>query len=184
MSTLERMRRILRAAIGCTTVVLVGLFDATAPAEAGQARIVTVLHPAISATLIPAGTAGPAPGDLRTYWTTLSRPGRHRTIGTMSGSLLTTAVGKPRSGYELRTADLVFTIGRPANQLVVGGIATYRQQAATLTRAESVVRPVVGGSGRFGGARGWCRSIHKPNGTWRHVFHIRVSPRTGRPHPS
>lgn len=141
-------------------------------ASAQTHEVVRVAHPAITASVIDVGPSGSSPGDLRTYWTKLTRPGSLAGIGFMSGSLLTTTVGKPRTGYELRTAALVFTIGAAANQLEVGGIAKYRQQAPTVSRDESVIRPVVGGSGRYAGATGWCRSTHKADGTWRHVFHL------------
>lgn len=161
-------------------IAAVGLLlgPATVGADADTERVIRVAHPAITATVIDVGPTGSSPGDLRTYWTKLTKPGRSPRIGFMSGSLLTTAVNRPRVGYELRTAALVFTIGAAANQLEVGGIAPYRQQAATLAEDESVIRPVVGGSGRYAGATGWCRSTHKVDGTWRHTFHIWLPERT------
>ncbi len=151
-------------------VVIVGPGVVAASAETHE--VVRVAHPAVTASVIDVGPVGSSPGDLRTYWTTLTKPGTVAAIGSMSGSLLTTAVDKPRAGYELRTAALVFTIGAAANQLEVGGIAKYRRQAPTVSRSESVIRPVVGGSGRYAGATGWCRSTHKADNTWRHTFHL------------
>lgn len=170
--TIWHMRRLPSTAVLSIAIggMLVGPTAATAAADTRE--VVRVAHPAITATVIDVGPTGASAGDLRTYWTKLTAPGRPARIGFMSGSLLTTAVNKPRSGYELRTAALVFTIGRAANQLEVGGIASYRQQAATVSRDESVIRPVVGGSGRYAGATGWCRSTHKADNTWRHTFHL------------
>ena len=92
----------------------------------------------------------------------------------MTGSLLTTEVGKPSAGKEYRSADLVFTIGKARNQLIIGGVAVYQQQAPTVAERTTVVRPVIGGSGKYDGARGWCESVHRKDGTWRHTFHVQV----------
>lgn len=172
-----RRRPLHRLVVGVAVAAATVLVVTPARADHSADKVVRVAHPAVTATLIDNGEPGTSAGDVRTYWTPLTRPKKSRTIGTMSGSLLTTAVDRPRRGFELRTADLVFSIGRARNQLVIGGIAKYRQQAATLTRAEAVIRPVIGGSGRYAGAHGWAKSVHKRDGTWCHIFHIAVQRR-------
>lgn len=162
-----------RTSLGILTTT--ALLTVAAPAaHADSERVVRLAHGPITATLIDAGTPGNSAGDLRTYYVGLTRPGQSKRIGHMTGSLLTTASDEPRPGWDRRTASLVFTVHGAANQIVLGGVATYRQQAPTLTRRESVNRPVIGGSGRFAGASGWCESIHRADNTWRHVFHIAI----------
>lgn len=158
-------------AIMATTAAL---FAISGPAGADSDRIVRLAHGPVTATVIDGGVAGNSAGDLRTYHIALTKPRESKRIGFMTGSLLTTAIDKPRKGWDQRTADLVFTVRGAPNQLIVGGVASYRQKAATLSRSESVIRPVIGGSGRYAGAKGWCESIHRANDTWRHVFHISV----------
>lgn len=136
--------------------------------------VVKVAHGPVTANVIAVTPGTASPGDLRTFYTRLTKPGGSKRIGSLTGSLLTTVVGQPSAGKELRTADLVFTVGAARNQLVVAGVAAYEQQAPTVAQRTSVVRPVVGGSGRFNGANGWCESIHRKDGTWRHVFHVEV----------
>lgn len=146
------------------------LVSSAAPVAADQ--VVKVAHGPITATVIPVTAGKASAGDLRTYHIKLTKPKKSKRIGFMTGSLLTTAVNKPARGQEQRTADLVFTIGKAANQLVVGGVAAYEQQAPTFRKRTSVIRPVLGGSGKYAGARGWCESIHRKDNTWRHVFHL------------
>ena len=151
-----------------------------APAAAAERPVtVRVAHGAISATVDPVTPGAASPGDLRLYYTPLTRPGRTKQIGFMTGSLLTTAVDRPAAGKEYRAADLVFRVG--TSQLVVGGVAEYDQQAPTVAERTSVVRPVLGGTGRYAGARGWCRSVHLKDNTWRHVFMIVVDAGPRRP---
>jgi hypothetical protein len=121
---------------------------------------------------VDAPPAGPSVGDVRTYYLRLTRPGSSRKIGYLTGTLTTTATARPRPGMELRTANLVFVLGHPANQLVVGGVAAYAQSAPVLSKKSVVTRPVIGGSGRYAGARGWCVSTHLANNSWTHVFHL------------
>jgi hypothetical protein len=147
---------------------------ATASPAVADPVVVKVAHGPVTANVIAVTPGSASPGDLRTYFTPLTKPGGSKRIGFLTGSLLTTVVGQPSAGKELRTADLVFTIGAARNQLVVGGVASYDQQAPTVAQRTKVTRPVVGGSGRFAGARGWCDSIHRKDGTWRHVFRVEV----------
>ncbi len=147
------------------------LLGVCGPAPASPLQVVKVAHGPVTAQVDPVTPGTATPGDLRTFYTSLTKPDKKKAIGFMTGSLLTTAV---EDGKELRTADLVFSIDKPENQLIVGGVAVYEQQAPTVAQRTTVIRPVVGGSGRYAGARGWCRSVHKKDGTWRHTFHIRT----------
>lgn len=142
--------------------------------------VVTLAHAAIPAQYVDNGLPGPSAGDLRTYWIALTKPGRDTPIGTMTGSLLTTVVDQPAPGMELRTANLVFSVAtaahpeRTRNQIVLGGVAAYPQQAPTIPTDTVTIRPVLGGTGKYAGATGWCRSIHYANGSWKHQFHLRL----------
>jgi hypothetical protein len=35
-----------------------------------------------------------------------------------------------------------------------------------------VTRPVIGASGKYAGALGWCVTTRLANNTWTHVFHL------------
>ncbi len=167
-------RAMLRRALLLVTAAVLS-FSLAPVASAEPVKTVTVAHGPVTATVVPVIPGTASPGDLRLFHIALTRPGRTKTIGFLSGSLLTTAVGVPAVGKELRSADLVFTVGAAKNQLVIGGTAGYDQQAPTVAKKTSTIRPVLGGSGRYAGARGWCESVHRKDGTWRHTFHIRTS---------
>jgi hypothetical protein len=146
-------------------------------ATAKEARhvVLPVAHGPVTpdrAQYVDAPPAGPSVGDVRTYYFPLTQPNRKRTIGYITGTLTTTATDRPKVGFELRTADLVFVVGRPKDQLVVGGVSAYPVTAPTIATRSVTTRPVLGGSGRYAGARGWCVSTHRGDGTWRHVFHL------------
>jgi hypothetical protein len=160
-------------ALVAACVLLIGA--AGAGAAGPKARVISVAHGAVTTSnsqYIDLGTPGASVGDLRTYYLPLARTGTTATVGYLTGTLTTVAVDQPAPGMELRTANLVFVIGRVSDQIVVGGVAEYTQTASTVAAKSTVTRPVIGGSGRFAGARGWCISTHLADNTWTHVFHL------------
>ncbi len=161
---------ILRLAIPLTAALIA--VSAT-PALAEEVTV-KLAHGPISSTLDPVTPGTASPGDLRLFHIDLTRPGKRKVVGFLTGSLLTTAVGKPEPGKEYRAADLVFTVG--GSQLVLGGIAVYDQNAPTVSKRSSVIRPVIGGTGKYSGARGWATSTRFKDNTWRHTFHVEVLP--------
>lgn len=143
-----------------------------APALAEEVTV-KVAHGPVTATLDPVTPGVASPGDLRLYYVDLTKPGKKKVIGFLTGSLMTTAVNQPQAGKEYRAADLVFSVGQ--SQLVIGGVAVYDQQAATVAKKSTVIRPVLGGTGKYAGAHGWAKSTRFTNNSWRHTFHIEVN---------
>lgn len=170
------MKKVVAVAVLAAVAAAVWLGVARPAARATtHASVVTVAHgPVTSAnsSYFDVPPAGPSVADTRTYYEILTQPGTSKAIGYLTGVTTTVAVGKPTAGKELRTADLVFVIGGESNQLVVGGVSPYAENAPTLTKASTVIRPVIGGSGKYAGARGWCVSTHLANDHWTHTFHL------------
>ena len=165
--------RTVRSVGAVATVVALALMSlTTATAAPTGTKVVTVAHGPVTLPLVDAAPAGSSVGDLRTVWTPLRRPGRKPVVGYLTGSLLTVAVDRPTAGMELRTSNLVFVIGRPGDQIVVGGVAAYPSSAPTVVRRTVTVRAVIGGSGAFAGARGWCRTVPHASGRWTHTLVI------------
>jgi hypothetical protein len=48
----------------------------------------------------------------------------------------------------------------------------YPSEGSTIRVSDTVVRPVVGGSGAYAGARGSAETTHLPDGSWKHVFRL------------
>lgn len=163
------MRRFALLGVALVAVLL------PSAAQTSSTQVITVAHgpvTALNSQYIDIGTPGPSVGDLRTYYIPLTQPKSTKQIGYLTGSLTTVAVDRPTVGSELRTANLVFVIGHAADQIVVGGVAAYDQAAPTVATKSAVTRPVIGGSGKYAGARGWVVSTHFEDNTWTHVFHL------------
>lgn len=144
---------------------------ALAVAGCSGAKTVTVLHPAVTATTVDAGDPGQSVGDVRLFETPTTVEGGGA-AGRMDATLTTTAVNVPSAGEEIRIGVLVFSFANEADQVVVEGSSTYPAAGATIDPDTSTIRPIVGGSGTYAGARGWAESFHLADGSWKHVLHI------------
>ena len=164
-----RNTAILSAFAAVLALVLLAALPAAAT-PSPRKKTLTVAHGPVTLPYVDAAPEGASVGDVRTFWTALTLPGKVGEIGYFSGSMLTVAEEKPGPDQELRTANFVFVVGAQANQIVVGGIAAYNKTAPTLATTSITIRPIIGGSGSFDGARGSCRTVHYPDGTWTHTF--------------
>lgn len=165
----------LRWMVVATAASAVLVVTGTAGAAKSKESVLTVAHGPVTASnsqLVDTAPAGPSVGDLRSYYLPLTRAGGTAAIGILTGTLTTLWVDKPSAGLETRSSNLIFVVGAAANQIVLGGIGTYPQSAPTVPQQSTLVRPVLGGSGRYAGARGWCLTTHYANNTWTHTFHL------------
>jgi len=93
------------------------------------------------------------------------------TSGTFDATMVTTSVDEA-AGLETRLTTIVFSVNDGADQLILSGSAVYPAAGSTIETAATVIRPIIGGSGRWSGARGWAESTHEEDGSWTHAFHL------------
>lgn len=117
-------------------------------------------------TLVSAGPDENNLGDTRYYVVPATSPEG----GTFTGTLTVMALDTPEAGQQIRESNLVFQFGSIEDQMVVQGVATYDAASPALKPGDVVVRPIVGGTGRFAGATGWVETTHNADGSWDHVF--------------
>ncbi|MEI7745174.1 MAG: hypothetical protein WCK58_15670 [Chloroflexota bacterium] len=163
--------RLIRLA---ATSILVPLVLVAALAGCGGSaaeRIVTVHHGAPTATLVAVDATKASPGDVRVFSVPLTDDGG-APMGNLRGTLTTTAIDTPAAGDEIRMTDLVFSFSKAQDQIVLGGESAYPKDQATIAAGTSIIRPVVGGSGAYNGARGYAETIHAADGSWKHIFHL------------
>jgi hypothetical protein len=155
-------RRLALASLVTVGALLVG-------ACGSGGRTVTVIHGPVTLALIDLGETGPSVGDLRI--TELATDVRGKP-GRLDAILTTTAVDSPEPGSEVRLGKLVFTFAESKDQIIVEGTSVYPSASATIKADSSTIRPIIGGSGVYAGASGWCETFHDADDTWRHVLHL------------
>jgi hypothetical protein len=159
--------------VGQMLLLVCLLAGAPALATAGimtDTPVFAVTHAATDTSLVTAGSNGHRLGDMRVV--SLAIRDAAGATGRLDSVLVTTAIDSPSPGDEVRIGQLVFTFADAADQIYVAGAAVYPAMGSTIKVASSVVRPILGGSGKYAGASGWCESEHLPDGSWRHTFHL------------
>ena len=157
----------LRALIAVPMLIL-GLTVTSLPAQAATERqVVRVYHEAV----VPTATSGSGIGTVRTFFIPIAVDGQAADDQYLSGTL-TTLAENVSEGQEIRASNLTFVFGDEADQLVVGGISLYPAAGATLAPGTKTVRPVIGGSGKYDGARGQVVSRNYGANGWTHIFRI------------
>ncbi len=156
-------------ALGVTGVGVSGMGVAAQAAPRDPVTTVTVYHQ----PLAPTSVTGSGLGAVRTYFIPIAVNGVARDGQYMTGTLTTTALGLP-GDQEARSTNLVFVLGRTEDQLVVGGSSLYPTGAGTLAVGIRVIRPVIGGAGKYAGATGQVVSTNLGPDGWTHVFRLHV----------
>ena len=89
-------------------------------------------------------------------------------VGALSGAVLTVDATLDGVTEEIRHRDLVFSL--KGGQLVAKGVSRYPAAQAELEAGRPFVIAIVGGTGRYIGARGEVRTSPRADGTYRHVI--------------
>ncbi len=164
------MRLALTLLLAMTTIL--GVTQVASGSENGRyEKRITVTHgptTADNSQVTDLGAPGHSVGDLLTVFIPFT--GKH--AGHLVGSLTTVAVDRPAAGQDVRMSNLSFVFGSDANQIVVGGQAVYEISQPTLGIGVVTIRPIIGGSGKYSGARGYLETTHLADNTWKHVFHL------------
>ena len=162
--------RISRTAVALAVTAMA--FVAAVPVQAAPAdkpTVVSVYHQAVT----PIAVSGSGVGMVRTFFLPIAVNGKAADGQYLSGTLTTLDTAMP-GNQELRASNLTFVLGAEANQIVVGGVSLYPPAGATLAPGQTTIRPVLGGSGTYEGARGQVVSTNLGANGWTHVFKIRM----------
>jgi hypothetical protein len=152
------------------TIMSLGLVSAVAvsPVSAAEKPItVRVYHQAVN----PIAVSGTGIGAVRTFFIPIAVNGISANDQYLAGTLTTLDTAMP-GGQELRTSNLTFVFGAEKDQMVVGGVSLYPPAGATLAAGQTTIRPVIGGSGKYSGARGQVVSTNMGANGWTHVFKV------------
>lgn len=154
-----------------TLTPLAGLLCAfllTPAAQAGETFSVTQEKPEL--VHIDLGKEGASHGDMLAFEAGFTTPDGKK--GTMNG--LITTVGVPDGAGDKffdRLADIVLDFG-DANTLVIAGRSVYAVGAGEMVVDAPQVRAIVGGTGRFIGARGQMTTTRRDAGHYEHRIEL------------
>jgi hypothetical protein len=131
----------------------------------------TVYTDAPKMSLLDLGQPGNSPGDVHHFFAPIrSSPGGQVTGEVFGSKTLIKLATDANPNVENRATILFFTFNGRKDQIVVYGITDYSPTAGEFAVGQPVVRPILGGTGKYMGARGQLTSTRNSSGSYTQVF--------------
>jgi hypothetical protein len=131
----------------------------------------TVYEDAPKMSLLDLGQPGNSPGDVYHFSAPLrSNPGGQITGEVFGSKTLIKLATDANPDLEKRGTLLFVTFAGGQDQIVVFGITDHSPAAGEFAAGQPVVRPVLGGTGKYMGARGQVTSTRNADGSYTQVF--------------
>jgi hypothetical protein len=153
--------------VALATLLAVGLAGSVTAATDDSATF-TIAQDVPTLTVVAIDESAASHGDLLIFEATITHEdGRE---GILRGSLLTVDLpDEAGDSLEDRIGQLVFDLGE-GDSLVVAGTSVYEREADEMMPGAAQIRAVVGGTGRYVGARGEVATVRNEDGTYDHAF--------------
>ena len=167
------MKLIIKRRITAPVAVLVsGLMAACGPhCTSPSAETLTIYEDAPTLTPLDLGPPGNSPGDLYYFSAALhSSPGGPVTGEVFGSKTLVKLAAQPNPNSEKRATVLFFTFHGGQDQIIVLGAGDYPPTAAEFEADQPVVRAILGGTGKYIGARGQLTSTRNKDGSYTQLF--------------
>ena len=131
----------------------------------------TVYQDAPKMKLLDLGEPGNSPGDVFHFFAPLHSSPGGPVIGEVFGSkTLVKLATDANPNLEQRATLLSFTFGDRQDQIIVLGVVDYTPTGAEFNAGQPVVRAILGGTGKYMGARGQLISTRNADGSYTQVF--------------
>jgi len=131
----------------------------------------TVYEDAPKMSLLDLGPPGKSLGDVYHFSAPLHSERGGPVTGEVIGSkTLVKVAADGNANLERRATLLFFTFAEGKDQIIAFGAADYSPSTPEFDAGKSVVRPVLGGTGKYIGARGQVTSTRNTDGSYTQVF--------------
>jgi len=131
----------------------------------------TVYEDAPKMSLLDLGAPGNSLGDVYHFSAPLHSERGGPVTGELIGSKTLVKVATDANpNFERRATLMFFTFANGKDQIVAFGAADYSPSAPEFEAGQAVVRPVLGGTGKYMGARGQVASTRHAGGSYTQVF--------------
>lgn len=166
------MNSIFQRIIGLTAVFAAALITACgAHSNSPSTETFTIYEDAPKMSLLDLGAPGNSLGDVYHFSAGLHSERGGPVTGELIGSK--TLVKLPTDtnpNLERRATLMFFTFGDGKDQIIAFGAADYSPSTPEFGAGQSAVRPVLGGTGKYMGARGQVTSTRNADGSYTQVF--------------
>jgi len=131
----------------------------------------TVYEDAPKMSLLDLGAPGNSLGDVYHFSAPLHSERGGPVTGEVIGSKTLVKVATDANpSLERRATLMFFTFADRKDQIIAFGVADYSPSAAEFDAGQPVVRAILGGTGKYMGARGQVTSTRNSDGSYTQVF--------------
>jgi hypothetical protein len=156
----------LAAVLASTLMAGCGAHSTTASTET-----FTVYEDAPTMKLLDLGPPGNSPGDVYHFFAPLHSSQGGPVTGEVFGSKTLIKMSTDTNpNLETRATVLFFTFANRQDQIVAVGATDYPPTAGEFDAGQPVVRAILGGTGKYMGARGQLTSTRNADGSYTQVF--------------
>lgn len=167
VSRLFRLSNSAGAMIACAVIVMVGASGAVPAGAQDDTRTLRFVADDVPPTSVDIGAPGRSVGDLTIFDGAVLDARGKREVGRYYGTQTTVAFVDAHIVQSMITYDL-----RRGDTLTFGGIGEYHIDGAGLVIGQRFTRPVLGGTGKYAGARGTVTTIRREDGIYEQKFRI------------
>src|SRR2546423_5755737 len=153
-------------------VVFVSIFvGACSRSTNGSTETFTVYEDKPTLKLLDLGPPGNSPGDVYHFFAPLhSSPGGPVTGEVFGSKTLIKMATDTNPNLETRATVLFFIFANRQDQIVALGATDYPPTAGEFDAGQPVARAILGGTGKYMGARGQLTSTRNADGSYKQVF--------------
>ena len=163
------VQRVVTGAAALSASALIGACDAHSSNSSTQT--LTVYEDAPKMSLLDLGAPGSSLGDVYHFSAQLrSKPGGPVTGELMGSKTLIKLASDANSNLERRATLMFFTFAEPNDQIIAFGVANYSPNIPEFEAGQPAVRAILGGTGKYIGARGQLTTTRNADGTYTQVF--------------
>ena len=167
MNLIVRRTMMVLAALSASALIVACGARATTPSN----ETFTVYEDAPKMSLLDLGAPGNSLGDIYHFSAPLHSERGGPVTGEVIGSkTLVKMATDADPNLERRATLLFFTFADRKDQIIAFGVADYTPSAPEFDAGQSVVRPVLGGTGKYMGARGQVTTTRSADGSYTQVF--------------
>ena len=154
------------ALLASTLIAACGLRSTNSSTET-----LTIYQDAPKMRLLDLGEPGNSPGDVYHFFAPLHSSPGGPVIGEVFGSkTLVKLATDANPNFEQRTTFLAFTFSDRQDQIIALGVADYSPIAGEFEADKPRARAILGGTGKYMGARGQLTSTRNADGSYTQVF--------------
>jgi hypothetical protein len=158
-------------------MAMAALLDSTLLAACGlhctnpSTEMLTVYEDAPKMNQLDLGPPGNSPGDVYHFFAPLHSSAGGPVTGEVFGTKTVVKLAtKDKPNLERRATLLFFTFAEHQDQIIALGVHEYPTNAPEFDAGKSVVRAILGGTGKYMGARGQLTSTRYTDGSYTQVF--------------